>query len=270
VAVVSAYAVGVAVFLWRGRRDGRPLADLLDLSLVAVLGGLLGAKVFHTVFEARGHVLTDGTSARGAVDLLRDDPWHWARFFEAGHVFYGGALVGGAALWLLATRRAVPVKAALFDAAVPGVLAGVLIGRVGCFLAGCCYGAALPPGSTLAAIGVRFPPDHPTHGALVHPVELYDAAFGAVGLAVLGVRALVQAPSSVAWGGFPGGAACVAAAAYAVHRFATEVWRADVDRGLWLGGALSTAQIVSLVVFPVAVVLWWTLRRRSRPFSESP
>jgi phosphatidylglycerol---prolipoprotein diacylglyceryl transferase len=170
---------GVVLGFWLGRREGRSWRDLFDMGLVAVLGGLLGAKVFHAVFEAKGHHLSDGRTAHGVVDLLLDDPWHWARLFEAGFVFYGGIIGAALLMWVYAIRREIPDKGGIGDYAVPGILMGIFVGRIGCFLAGCCYGA-----ETDWAWAVHFPADHASHGASVHPVQLLDASFGLVGLAL--------------------------------------------------------------------------------------
>ena len=241
--VVLATALGVAVGVTLARQDGRPWRDLVDLAIVVVVGALLGAKVFHTLFEAEGHHLTDGRIATGVVDLLRDDPWHWARLFEAGYVFYG-AVVGAFLIgWLFLVRRGLPDRWSVGDYATPGLLAGVFVGRLGCFLGGCCYGRA-----TDVAWAVSFPAGHATEGAPVHPVQLYDAAFGLVGLIVC---ALLYRRRR-----FGGEALSAFFVAYSLYRFATELVRADADRGVWLGGQLSTSQLVALVTLPIALVVW--------------
>lgn len=241
--VAIATAAGVVVGMALGRRDGRSWRDMVDLAIVAVVGGLLGAKVFHTLFEAAGHHLTDGGIATGVVDLLEDDPWHWARLFEAGYVFYG-AVVGAFLIgWLFMVRRALPDKWSVGDYATPSLLIGVLIGRIGCFLGGCCYGRA-----TDVPWAVTFPHGHAAAGIPVHPVQLYDAAFGLIGLVAV---ALLYNRRR-----FGGEALCAFFFCYAIYRFSTELFRADADRGVWLGGSLSTSQLVALATVPVSLYAW--------------
>lgn len=238
-----AATVGVVWGMFLGRKDGRSWRDLFDLAIVVIVGGFLGAKVFHTLFEAAGHELTDGTTAKGVLDLLADDPWHWARLFEPGYVFYGAVVGAFFITWLFMVRRALPDRWSIGDYATPGLLAGVLIGRLGCFLGGCCYGRAAD-----VPWAVTFPAGHAAAGVPVHPVQLYDAAFGAVGLVVL------------AWlykkRRFGGEALCAFFASYALYRFSTELLRADADRGLWLGGLLSTSQLVALATLPPTLFAW--------------
>lgn len=241
VATLVATATAVAI-----ARRRLPLGLLAELGAASVLAGWLGAKIAHVLFEAKGHALHDGSTADGVLDLLRDDPWHWARLLDAGHVFYGG-VVGGAAFGVVfALRRGLRGELrALCDAAAVGVLVGAAIGRVGCFLGGCCYGAA-----STVPWAVTYPAGHETGGVPVHPVPLYDSA-AAVALAVVVVVVARRAPAGVA--------ACVGAAAYAVARALTELVRADPERGFV--GPLSTSQAISIIVVVAALLMAWRWRR---------
>jgi phosphatidylglycerol:prolipoprotein diacylglycerol transferase len=252
---VLGYLAGVLWGVLLGLRDGRRLIDLLEIGVVVVIGALLGSKLFHTLFEARGHVLSDGRRAAGALDLLRDDPLHWARLFESGYVMIGGVVGAVLVTWLFAVRRGIPDMGALGDYGTPGLLFGTFVGRIGCFLAGCCYGA----GSDVPW-AVRFPAGHPTAGTAVHPVQLYDAAYGALGLVLF--AALYRRRR------FSGEALCAYALSYAVFRFATETVRADADRGLWWLG-LSTSQGAALVSVPVTLYFWRRALSRARA-TEGP
>ncbi len=242
-ATVLGYLAGVGCGVWLGLKDGRPLRDMIDLAIVVVISALLGSKLFHTLFEARGHVLSDGSTARGIIDLLKDDPWHWARLFEAGYVFYGGVVGAVAMGWLFTVRRGIPEPGGLGDYGVPGLLFGTFVGRIGCFLGGCCYGVP-----TSLPWAVTFPPGHPSGSVPVHPVELYDSAFGLVGLVAL---ALLYKKRR-----FAGEALCAYIVCYAVWRFCTETVRADTDRGLWFHGLVSTSQLVALASLPVTIYVW--------------
>ncbi len=250
-ATVLGYVLGVGIGLWLGLRDGRAVRDLLEMGIVVVLSAVLGAKVFHTLFESAGHHLPDGRIAEGFWDLIQVDPWHWARLFESGYVFYGG-VVGALGMGYLFTLRAgFRDKGAFGDYAAPGLALGIGIGRLGCFMAGCCYGADAD-----VAWAVVFPAGHPTGGAHVHPVQLYDAAFGFAAFACC----LWYYPRRR----FAGELFGLLIASYSVWRFVTEMFRADGDRGVWLGGTLSTSQLVSLAVLPVTAFFWLRELKRSQ------
>lgn len=248
-ATVVSYVLAVIVGLWLARRDNRDWRDLIDGAIVIVLSAVLGAKLFHVLFEAEGHILPDGSVATGVIDLLKADPWHWARLFEAGYVFYGG-LVGATVMgFLFVVRLDVEDKWAAGDYAAPGFMIGIALGRVGCFFAGCCYGQPSD-----VAWAVTFPPGHPSGGHPVHPVQLYDVAFGALGVVFC------------AWywnrRRFGGELLALLMMAYGAWRFLSEMFRGDADRGLW-GGGLSTSQIVSLLVIPIAAVVYYLLAKHT-------
>ena len=240
---------GVAVSFVAGRRRWFSAGFLAELALVVVLAGWLSAKIAHVLFEARGHDLSGGRVADGVVDLLREDPWHWARLFDAGHVFYGGVIGGVVTGLLFAWRRGETRIAALFDVAAPGIVTGIALGRVGCFFGGCCYG-----GATTLPWAVHFPARHATHGVGVHPVQLYDVA---VAVLLLGLMALWRSDRSEK----DGLRFAAAAVVYAIARFGTEFARADADRGFV--GTLSTSQAISIIVLCVVPLFVLSARRGS-------
>jgi phosphatidylglycerol---prolipoprotein diacylglyceryl transferase len=251
VAAVVATMIGVLWGIHLARGVGFSLVDCLELALIVVVGGMVGSKVFHTLFEADGHILTDGTTAHNAWELIRDDPWHWARLFDAGAVFYGAIIGGAVACLLLCWRRGYRDLLVIADCSLPGVTLGMVLGRLGCFASGCCYGAP-----TNVPWAVHFPSTHETHGTAVHPTQLYDSAVGVVLFVVSMWMLRAKADRKV----LPGEPFLLMAGLYAVARAVTETMRADVDRGLWVG--LSTSQWTSVAV--LVVVIFFAVRRRKR------
>jgi phosphatidylglycerol---prolipoprotein diacylglyceryl transferase len=157
---------------------------------------------------------------------------------EAGFTFYGGMLAGTLFYVLAAARRlnGEQIWRTLNCAVIPLVI-GHAIGRIGCFLAGCCHGTFI--GDT----GVR------------HPTQLYEAA----GLIAIAGLLSVQERR--------GGHLLVPLylLAYAPLRFMLEFLRGD-DRGFWL--VLSTSQWISLAMIPAALAAgaWLTTHEsRTRP-----
>ena len=61
------YTLGAVIGVALGRRDQRPLVDLVETAVVVVLSALLGSKIFHVLFEAKGHVLSSGGVATGRI-----------------------------------------------------------------------------------------------------------------------------------------------------------------------------------------------------------
>jgi phosphatidylglycerol:prolipoprotein diacylglycerol transferase len=161
------------------------------------------------------------------------------------------ALVVG--LWLVRRYR-LPVWATA-DMYAPGIALGHIIGRLGCLLAGCCYGRPTdqPWGLTftnpLAASNVGTP-----LGVPLHPTQLYDAGAELLILAVLLIFERRGRP-------FAGRTFWLYMLLYAISRFIVEAFRGD-ERGALMG--MATSQFVSILVVPVALVMLARLRRRSQ------
>ncbi len=228
--------------------------DASALILAAGVGGLLGAKLYY-------------------VALYRD----WRLLFDrSGLVWYGGLLVGAAAVLWMARRRRL-ASWAVADAAAPSVALGYGIGRIGCFLVGDDYG--MP---TDLPWGVRIPYGRPaptTAGAMreyygaelpvgipddrlipVHPTQLYET-LGCLAIWAVGVWMLRRAgePGRRRPGGLQGGVALAVFGLLAAERFAVEFVRAKDDRFF---GELTLVQILSLAVLVAVAALWTLLRRR--------
>jgi phosphatidylglycerol:prolipoprotein diacylglycerol transferase len=178
-----------------------------------------------------------------------------------GMVAYGGFIGGLLALWLAARRHRWPA-ARLMDVCAPGAALGIGITRIGCFLSGCCFGCP-----SQVPWAVRFPAGSPAYveqlqqGLLpasavaslpVHPVQLYESAFGFLLFLVLlqmGRRRSSEGRVAIAFFGI-----------YALFRFAVEFLRCDSVRGGVIG--LSTSQALAVVVI-AAVAGWMRSGRRA-------
>ncbi len=150
--------------------------------------------------------------------------------------------------WWFKARPLAVLDAAAFAAAI-----GSPIGRFGCLLAGCCYGQP-----TMMPWGFHYPADHPgtiaAHGLALHPTPLYmSLGVGCIWLVLL-QRIRRNAPEGqillLAWIG------------YALVRCTVEFFRADVARGSWFGGWLTTYQLICLSAAALHVAIFWWLGRR--------
>lgn len=113
--------IGLLYCLQRGRRIGLGPDTLFPLFLMAVFGGLIGAKVLYAI-------------GAGSITNL------WS--LTGGFAYYGGVIGGAIGLFSGALFFKVnPWK--LGDLVAPGLLFGYSIGRLGCFFAGCCHGASV-------------------------------------------------------------------------------------------------------------------------------
>ena len=124
------YALGFLLALRLGvalaRREGIDSARIIDLGIVALLAGFIGAKATLYLIDARYYF---------------EHPAEIWRNLRSAGVFYGGfALAAGAGL-VYVRRHRLPIGK-MADLAAPPLALGQAIGRIGCLAAGCCYGRA--------------------------------------------------------------------------------------------------------------------------------
>jgi phosphatidylglycerol:prolipoprotein diacylglycerol transferase len=170
-------------------------------------------------------------------------------------VFYGGLIAAVmVAMWYMRHHR-LPVWG-VSDAFAPGIALGHVIGRLGCFFAGCCFGRATDVpwavtfSSVYAAQNVGTPLNIP-----IHPTQLYEAG---AELLILGFLLLMERKGRA----FPGRTFWGYLLLYGVTRFIIEFYRGDA-RGM-IGG-LSTSQFVSVILVPLSILMLFVLSRRPAP-----
>lgn len=129
VMLLSGVLAALVLTLVRARRRGLDLEMINNLAFWLFLGGIIGARLFYVVeYRAQYFRGSLGQSLVAIVNLS-----------QGGLVVYGSIFGGAAALALFARKYGLPGMA-LTDLVAPGVLIGVALGRIGCFLNGCCYG----------------------------------------------------------------------------------------------------------------------------------
>lgn len=157
VAVTS--AVGLAA--WRARRLGIDADLIYTLAFWAFVPGILGARVFY-VIQKWPHEFAPIYHERGLAALLGS----LVNIAQGGIVFYGSFIGGVLGLLFFFRKYKLPLLPML-DLLTPSVMLGLAIGRLGCFLNGCCFG-----GVCELPWAVRFPAGSPPH---VHQVETGQA-----------------------------------------------------------------------------------------------
>jgi len=295
--------MAATLLAWREswRTDGVDPDKLLDLAIVLLIAGLLGARLLHVIadghlrdyiylcldpMETTGRVLRSGrqctTDAQcvaaklGEHCKLAAGTCHQARdCLRAIKIWYGGlAFYGGLFLaipigvWYIRRHRERLVFWRVADLAGFGIALGLIFGRIGCWFAGCCFGEV-----TEHPHGVVFPRFSPAWDRHVE-LDLITRAAEAP-LAVWPVQLWhVAANFSIfvitwvwykRWRRYDGQVFWVFMLLYAVSRFVLEFWRDD-HRGVWLGDTLSTSQILGI---PVVLAAVWMMRRLDRVRSLS-
>ena len=258
----------------QARRAGIKGSHIDNLALLIALVSLFGARFFSWLFY-----FPPGVSL-----------WNALRDSSGGMVFYGGLIFGALGLVLYAVFAKLSLTN-LLDVFAPGLALGLAFGRIGCFLAGCCWGdLCIAPGQlaglsppTLAwqvhtlpllsspsfPLALRFPKgagayeQHQKLGLIdtnaelsqpVHPVQLYEAAL-AFGLCLF----LLRKFSGRKWNGQT---FWILIGGYSLIRFLLEFLRAD-NPPIYFHFTLS--QVISLLLGAIALVALLTNRRSVSP-----
>ena len=233
-------AVGVLLGLWYARRQA-PYAGLhrdqvWNLGIYMVLAAIVTAKLWLVLVEWR---------------YFSQNPREIFTFgvVQSGGTFFGGILGGILFAAAYTWYEKMPILP-LFDTYAGAVALGHAIGRLGCFMAGCCYGkpTTLPWGvkfsSPIAADLVGTP-----IGVPLHPTQVYEAAAeiaNFIFLVWLGKRQR-----------FTGQIAGTYLILYGIERGLIEIVRGDPDRTLLMHGAVSLMQLVSIGFVLAGTYLWW-------------
>lgn len=290
--------LGFALATWltvrRAPRLGLDRELILDLNLYIVIWGIIGSRILHLFADGQGmdyvnlcldphkvkavdalvgQCLTDKACG---YDYLCDPLRHvcypprdclaWAKLWRGGLAYYGGFLLA-TPLALRFIRNHKMNMWTVSDLAAPAILLGLVFGRLGCFLNGCCYGK-----TTHSALGVVFPRGsapwqaqyeahliQPYQQMLpVHPTQLYES-LGCLVLFLFTYFGVTR------WKKREGQVLGAMLIGYAVLRSLVEIVRDD-DRGVFFGW-LSTSQIISVPLFAWGLYL---LLRKDAPISSTP
>jgi phosphatidylglycerol:prolipoprotein diacylglycerol transferase len=236
VLLAVAYLVGLQLAVIRARRAGLDAARVMDLGIYLIISALIGAKLLLLVVD---------------FSYFRAHPGELFSLVRAGGVFYGG-LIAAVTVGLVLVRRYKLPFWQTGDLMAPGIALGHVIGRLGCLLAGCCYGkpTTVPWAITFtdpaASVNVGTP-----LGLPLHPTQLYDAGAELIILAIL-------LGTERRWRPYPGRTFCLYILLYAISRFIIEFYRGD-ERGV-VFGTLSTSQFVSVLIIPISLLMLLRLR----------
>jgi phosphatidylglycerol:prolipoprotein diacylglycerol transferase len=251
VLVTAGFAAGVWLAARQARRQGLDAGAVLDVCFWALVVGLAGSRLLFVAQHAGTFVrLCHAGDCTAAL-----------RLWDGGLVFYGGALAAGALVAIMARRRDWAFGQ-IGDLLAPSLALGHVLGRLGCFAAGCCYGkpcawgVAFPPGSVaytqlmaegaISSAAALTPP--------LHPTQLYEAA----GELLIFVGLLLWRRRQR----FTGELVLLYALAYALLRGLVELFRGDSARG-FVGG-VSIAQVASALIGALALALLVRGRRLER------
>lgn len=221
-------AIGVIAAYWvaefRAKKNGLESDRIFPLAIWCLIGGMLGAKVLYYITQ---------------INEIIADPKILLNISE-GFVVYGG-IIGGILAGYLYCRKEKLNFLQYFDLVMPSIALAQGFGRIGCFLAGCCYGIQVSGPFSV----VFHESTHAPNGVPLLPTQLISSGLDFLHFFLL----LFIAKKKKADGQVAGFYLIF----YSIGRFILEFFRGDLIRGQV--GVLSTSQFISIFLFAAGCLI---------------
>ena len=242
-AMLMCFVIGQIIVQSELKRKGEDPSPAGDMVFAAVIGGLLGAKLYYAILM-------------GDVSSLMS---------RAGFVFWGGLIGGILAVTIVVIRKKISVPH-MSDSVAVALPAAYAVGRTGCWAVGDDYGRPFngpwatvfpegAPPSTVANLtsmfGIKFPASTPPNEVVaVHPTQIYEVLMGTVMFFIV-----YRFRDHKHGDGWLFGLYCLLAG---IERFIVEFFRAKDDRFFVAG--ITTAQLIA-IGFALFGAIWMFIKR---------
>jgi phosphatidylglycerol:prolipoprotein diacylglycerol transferase len=229
------FLLGVWLASRTAKKEGLNPDRFLDMGIWLLLAAIVGSRLLYVLVN---------------LQEFRANPLDAFAIWKGGLVFYGG-LIGAVAvgMWYVKKHQLPFWKTG--DIFAPFIALGHVFGRMGCFFAGCCYGA---PCSDSVCITFSDPSSLAPLNVPLYPTQLFEAGGEFVNFIILLTLYRHKKFDGQVFWTYP--------LLYSVLRFVVEFFRGDVARGVYFGGHLSTSQIIAVLVFALATIMLWRLGRK--------
>ena len=234
--IVVGFAAAAVLAVLKTRKSNLKISfeNATELFFYAVLSAFLGSRILYVLIN---------------FDTFRQDPLQIFKIWEGGLVFYGGLFPAALVAFWFMRRYGLPFWK-LADLVSPLIALGLSFGRIGCFLAGCCYGreTSLP-----WAVVFRNPDSLARLNVPLHPTQLYDAVNGFILFLFLSWMEKKKV--------FDGQIFWLFLLLYSMMRFVIEIFRGD-PRGFLFGDLLSTSQVIGILLAIFSLFMLFYIKKR--------
>lgn len=224
--LVLGFLAGMLLALKRAGKNKITSDTILDVCLWLLIMGIISARLVWVIIN---------------IGDFLDNPWQIINL-RSGGLSWHGALLGGfiAVIWFAKKNKLSFGK--LIDTLTPSFILGLAIGRIGCFLNGCCYGKG--------AIGFieKFIAHYPFNGR--YPAQLFEFILG---LFIFVILLLWEKKTK-----FAGELYLTFLLLYSIVRFTVDIYRYDP----FSIGHLALGQFISLIIMTASLGLIIFYRRK--------
>ena len=233
--VAIGFLSGILVTVRIGKSWGIPSQDVMDMGFFIIISAIVGSRILYVLINFSYYV---------------DNPLDIFKIWQGGLVFSGG-LIGVVLVSALYVRKRDITLLQMADLWSPAIALGQGIGRIGCLMAGCCYGKP-----TSSELGIVF--TNPNSLAPLHiplqPTQIYSSISG---LVIFGILLVLQSRRR-----FDGQVFLWFLIMHSTARLFIERLRGD-DRGVLLGGDMTVTQLTTLLILLSAIITLIILKKKS-------
>jgi len=221
-----AFLAGIWLMELQAHKHGLDKTLIVDLGVFVMAGSVIGSRLMYVATHWSEY---------------SSNPWQALAVWEGGLTFYGGFILGTLTAAVFCRVRRISFWT-IADIAAPGFAMGLGLGRIGCFLNGCCFGkpSQLPWAVQFPAYGAS----GLTSGCAVHPTQLYEALFG---FATFGLLWTMRNKKI-----FSGSSICLFFLLYGIWRLLSDQFRVYEQSQRWWFG-LTNNQWISLAIILFAI-----------------
>ncbi len=232
--VAIGFLAGIIVAVRLGRRSTISQQEIMDLVFLMAVSAIAGSRIFYIIIN---------------ISYYKAHPMDAFKIWEGGLVFSGGVVAAGVALVFYTKRKGINLFRSA-DTLAPAVALGQSIGRVGCLLAGCCYGA--PTNLPWAVTFTNPNALAPLHAPL-HPTQIYSSLIGAAIFVILLILYRRKR--------YDGQVALWFLILQSTGRLFEERFRGD-DRG-FISEGMSATQLLALIILVLSVTALIFYKRKN-------
>jgi phosphatidylglycerol:prolipoprotein diacylglycerol transferase len=233
--VAIGLVVGIIVAIKIGKSQGIDFQKIMDMGLIIIIAGIIGSRLAYVFIN---------------FSYFKTSPMDIVKLWTGGLVFSGG-LIAVLLVMMWYTRQAGYSLWQIGDLWAPAAAIGQAIGRIGCFMAGCCYGRPtdMPWGVVFTdPKSLACPLNTP-----LHPTQLYSSFSGLIIFIVLMILNSKKR--------FEGQVLLWFLILHGTARLLIEQFRGD-DRGLIFGGSWTATQFLTIIILIGSVVALFIMKFR--------
>lgn len=235
--IAIGFIAALIMCIKRGKKQGLNEDIIYGILYCAIIGGFLGCRLLYYIVEI--------------PNIIKDPSILWD--FKNGFVVYGG-IIGGIIASFIYIRHKKEDFLKYFDLVMPAVALAQGFGRIGCFFAGCCYGAETDSRFHIVFKNSQFAPNNVQ---LVPTQVISSIGDFAIAALLVWYSHKTKVKGRVAAGYL---------VLYGIGRFLVEFLRDDYRGSI---GIFSTSQIISVIVVIAGIILYiWAGKRNVTNMSE--